>query len=106
MGTDHVFTNVGTQDLRNVDPSVGPLIVLQDHDQGPADGDRRAVERVDEPGSLLTGGAIADIEPASLVISAIRCTGHLAVFAMLAPAGHPGFDVELAIRRPTQVARA
>ncbi len=104
--TDHVFADVRAQDLGNVDPAVGPLVVLQDHDQGPAEGDGRAVERVDEPRSLLARRAIADIQPARLVIGAVRGAGHLAVFAVLAAAGHPGFEVELAVGRPAQVARA
>ena len=59
---DHVFAEIGAQDIGHVDPAVGPLVVFQDHDQGPAEGDGRSVERVDEPGALLAGGAIADIQ--------------------------------------------
>ena len=53
---DHVLADEGPQDLGDVDPAVGPLVVLQDRDQGPAEGDGRAVERVDEPRPLLAGG--------------------------------------------------
>ena len=35
--SDHVLADVGPQDFGNVDPAVGPLVVLQDHDQGPAE---------------------------------------------------------------------
>ncbi len=105
-GANHVLADVRAQDFGNVDPAVGPLVILQDHDQGAAEGDGRSVERVDEPGSLLARGAIADIQPAGLIIGAVRRAGHFAVFAVLAAAGHPGFEIELAVGRPAQVARA
>ncbi len=47
---------------------------------------------------------VADVEPAGLVVGAVRRAGHFAVFARLAAAGHPGFEVELAIGRAAQVA--
>ncbi len=51
-------------------------------------------------------GLIPDVEPAGLVVGAIRGAGDLAVFAVLAASGHPGFEVELAVGRAAQVAGA
>src|SRR5262249_23729386 len=38
------------------------------------------------------------------VVGTVRRAGHLAVFAFLAPARHPGFEVEFAIRGPAEIA--
>ena len=51
-------------------------------------------------------GPVADVEPPRLVVGAVGRAGHLAVLAVLAAAGHPGLEVELAIGRAAQVARA
>ena len=48
---------------------------------------------------------VADVEPAGLVVGAVRGAGDFAVFAAVAAAGHPGFQVELAIGRAAEVAR-
>ena len=47
---------------------------------------------------------VADVEPAGLVVGAVRGAGDFAVFAAVAAAGHPGFEVELAIGRAAEVA--
>ena len=52
------------------------------------------------------GGLVADVEASGLIIGAIRRAGDLAVLAGLAAAGHPGLEVELAIGRAAEVARA
>ena len=83
--------------------AVGLLIVFQDRDQGPADGDGGAVERVDEGGPFFAG-AIANAQPPGLIVGAIRGAGDFAIFARFAPARHPGFEIELAIGRPAQIA--
>ena len=75
----------GTQDR-----AVGLLIIFQDGDQGPADGHGRAVERVDERGSLFALLAIADAQPPGLVVGAVRGAGHFAVFAGGSP--RPGIQ--------------
>ena len=49
---------------------------------------------------------VADVEPAGLVVGAVRRAGHLAVLAAVAAAGHPGFEVVLAVRRAAEVAGA
>ena len=59
-----------------------------------------------EPRSLLARRAVADIQPARLIVGAVRRAGDLAILAVLAAAGHPGFEIELAVGRPAQVARA
>ena len=58
-----------------------------------------------KPGSLLARGAITDIEPAGLIVGAVRSAGHFAIFAC-SPRRHPGFEIKLAVGRPAQVARA
>src|SRR5436189_55920 len=58
------------EDLWNLDGAVGLLVVLQDGQDGPGDGDRGAVERVDEARPLLTWRPVADVEPAGLVVGA------------------------------------
>ena len=47
---------------------------------------------------------IADVEAAGLVVGAVRGAGDFAVFAAVAAAGHPGFEIELAIGRAAEVA--
>ena len=47
---------------------------------------------------------VADVEPAGLVVGAVRGAGHFAVLAAAAAAGHPGFEVELAVGRAAEVA--
>src|SRR5689334_670886 len=59
-----------------------------------------------EAGTLLARRLEADAEPARLVVRAVRRARDLPVLAMLAPARHPGLEVELAVRRPAQVAGA
>ena len=47
---------------------------------------------------------VADVEPAGLVVGAVAGAGDFAVLAAVAAAGHPGFEVELAIGRAAEVA--
>src|SRR6266403_5810559 len=63
------------------------LVILKDRHKSPAHGDRRAVQGVHETCSLLPWNFVADIEPARLVVGAIRCAGDLAVFAGLSSTG-------------------
>ena len=42
-------------------------------------------------------GLVADVEAAGLVIGAVGRARHLAVLAGFPSAGHPGFQVELAV---------
>ena len=48
--------------------------------------------------------AEAHVEPAGLVVGAVRSAGHLAPAAALAAPRHPRLEVELAVRRCAQVA--
>ena len=47
---------------------------------------------------------VADVEAAGLVVGAVAGAGDFAVLAAVAAAGHPGFEVELAIGRAAEVA--
>ena len=95
----HLRSTSGT-----IDAAVGLLIVFQHRDHAAADGDRRAVERVDEVRPFFALVLEANAQPPGLIVGAIGGAGHLAVFARLAAAGHPGFQIELAIRGPAQIA--
>ena len=95
--------SVPTQGWRtcgNQDRAIGLLVVFQDGHQGPADGDRGAVERMDQLRSFLARVFVANIQPAGLVVGAVGGAGDLAPLASLAAAGHPGLQVELAIGGP------
>src|SRR5207248_2603229 len=59
---DAVLTDPAAQHLGHEDRAVGLLIVFQEGDQRPADGDRGAVERVDEVRPLLPRYLAADAE--------------------------------------------
>src|SRR4051794_436025 len=83
-----LFTHIRLQHLGDINQAVGPLIVLEDDDQGPAQGERRTVEGMDKSRSLLTGRPVADIEPPCLVVGAIRSAGDLAIFPGLAATRH------------------
>ena len=76
-----VLADPRPQHFGDDDAAVGLLVVLQDRDQRPREGDRGAVERVDEPRALLLWRLVADVEPAGLEVGAVRRAGHLAVFA-------------------------
>src|SRR5205823_13093945 len=60
---------------------------------------------MDEAGALLLGAFEANIESPCLKIGAVRRAGHLAVFARLTATRHPGFQIKLAVSRPSEVAR-
>src|SRR6516165_1786045 len=92
LGADHVPAEIGAEYLRDVDESVGPLVVLEDHDQGAAEGDGGSIQGMYEPRPLGIGRSIPDIEPSGLVIGAIRGAGDLAVFAPVSPARHPRLE--------------
>ena len=95
--------HIRLQDFRHEDAAVGLLIVFHDRDDRAAARDGRAVERVDELGSLLAFGLVANLEPAGLIVGAVACASDFAKLAAIAAAGHPGFEIELAIGRPTEV---
>ena len=70
----------------------------------PGDGDGGAVQRVDEVRSLFPFAPEADVQPPRLVVGAVRGAGDFTPFAPFAASRHPGLEVELAVRRPAQVA--
>ena len=86
------------------DRPIGLLIVLQDRHQRSTDGDRRAVERVDEVRALLPAQFVADVQPPGLVVGAVGGAGDFAPLARLPAAGHPRFQIVLAVGRAAQVA--
>jgi hypothetical protein len=79
--SDHVFAKIRPQNLGNIDPTIGTLIILENHDHGPGKSDGRTVERVDKSRSLLTGWPVPNIQTTRLVIGAVGGTRHLTVFA-------------------------
>ena len=99
-----VFADPFPQRFGDQNRAVGLLVVLQDGDDRAADGDGRAVERVDELRAFFAFHFVADVEPAGLVVGAVRGAGDFAILAAVAAAGHPGFQVELAIGRAAEVA--
>ena len=48
--------------------------------------------------------AVADVERAGLVISTVRSRCDFTIFSFFTAAWHPGFDIELAISRSSQIA--
>ena len=66
-----LFPNHRAQHLGDDYRSVGLLVVLQDRDQGSADGDGGAVERVEELGAFLAFRFVADLQPPGLVVGAV-----------------------------------
>src|ERR1700680_486888 len=77
---DAVFPDPGAQDFGHDDAAVGLLIVFENGDDGPRDGDRRAVERVCELRPFGLGRLEANRQPARLIVGAVRGRGDLAVF--------------------------
>ncbi len=59
-------------------------------------------ERTESP---FYRGFAADVQSTRLIVGAVRCTGDFTELATVASAGHPGFDVELAIGRATEISR-
>src|SRR5436309_2421112 len=97
--TDALLADPGPKHLGDDDRAVGLLVVLQEGHQRPRAGHRGAVEGVDELGALLAGCLVTDVEAACLEVGAVGRAGHLAVLAVLPPAGHPRLQVVLAVGR-------
>ena len=55
-------------------------------------------------GAFFSLFLVTDVEPPSLVVGAVAGGSDLGVLALVAAAGHPGFQVVLAVGRPAQVA--
>lgn len=52
---DHLnVAHIGRERIRHVDGAVFPLIILQDRDERPPDGETRPVQRVNELGALFS----------------------------------------------------
>ena len=83
-------SHIGPQRVGNRDASVGFLIVLEHRDQRPADGDTRAVERMDEAGRLLARGTVARVHAPCLEVAADRAARNLAIGLL---ARQPDLDV-------------
>src|SRR5438067_1672740 len=103
---DPVLAEPGAQHFGNDNGAVRFLVILQNGKDRSRDGHRGAIERVDEASPLLARSLVADVEPASLEIGAVRCARYLAELALLAAAWHPGFEIIFAIRRSAEVAGA
>ena len=71
--------HIGLQHVGDADGAVRLLIILQDGDQRAADGDARAVQRMDEAGVLGALRAVARIHAAGLEVAAHRAGGNLAI---------------------------
>src|SRR6516165_222511 len=78
-GTNHVLTDHRPKYVGNINQPVGSLVVLQDDDESTTERHGRAVERVDEASSLVTGGTVPDIQSPCLIVAAIGCAGHFTV---------------------------
>ena len=57
--------------LRDFDGAIGLLVVFEHGDQGPTDGDRGAIERVDEACPFFSLDLVADVESPGLVVGAV-----------------------------------
>src|SRR5918995_1415015 len=84
---------VGDEGLGQHDGAVLLLVDLEEGDQGPAHGEGRTVEGMEELGPSAFF-AVADGEPAGLVFGGVRGARHL---AEIVSARHPGFQVVLAV---------
>src|SRR5689334_18245477 len=71
--------HIGTQDVRDRDRSVLLLIILHDGDQGAADRNAGAVQRVHEACALLAGLAAARLHAPRLELAAIGAARYLAI---------------------------
>src|SRR5690606_22628654 len=87
---------------RHFDAAIGLLIVFENGDQRAADGEARAVQRVDELG-LAFFVAEARVHAARLEIAAVRDRADLAVLAL---AWEPDLEVIGFARAETHVASA
>src|SRR5688500_17878349 len=68
---DAILSHPRPQRLRHDNAAIGLLIVFHHGNQCPADGNRRAIERVNELRPLFPFLANADVEPARLVVGAV-----------------------------------
>ena len=93
---------VGAQRLGHDHAAVLLLVVLEDRDQRPADGEAGAVEGVDEAGLLRVLGPAAGVHPAGLEVAAVRAARDLAIAAL---PGQPDLDVVGPARGEAGVAR-
>src|SRR5262249_43069098 len=64
------------------------------------------IQRVNIPRSLAIRAFATNVEPSGLIVSAIGSAGDLPVLPGGAAAGHPGFQIELAIGRAAKIAGA
>src|SRR3954470_21100873 len=78
-GDDRRPAHVGPQRLRHGHRAVLVLIVLQDRDQGAADREARAVQRMHEARALALLGAEARVHAPRLVLAAVRAARDLAI---------------------------
>src|SRR5215208_348317 len=99
-GRQAFLTHVGDKDLGQYDGPVLLLVDLEEGDQGPAYSECRAVEGVQKLGPSAFS-AVADGEPAGLVVGGVRRACHL---AEIAAARHPGFQVVLAVGGAAEIA--
>src|SRR5262249_54006000 len=67
------------------DAAVGLLVLLEDRDDRAADGERRPVQRVREPGLGLRLGPIPDLRAARLEVAEVRAARNLAVAVLPGP---------------------
>ena len=104
LSANALFSDPFAQHIGDDDRPVRLLIVLENRDNRAADRNGGAVERVDELSALFAFGFVANIESARLVVGAVRGAGDFAVFAAVAAAGHPGFEIEFAVRGAAEVA--
>ncbi len=68
--TNTLFSNQITQHLGHDNGTIGLLVVFQDRDHGSADGNRRAVQRVDEMRPFFALGLVSGY---SIVVPGSRC---------------------------------
>ena len=66
-------------------------MVLYHRDHRPANGDRRAIEGVDEMRPFFPFDFIACIQSARLIVGAVAGAGHFSVFAIFASARYSTF---------------
>ncbi|MCP5044973.1 MAG: hypothetical protein GY944_28425, partial [bacterium] len=95
----------GLQGFGDRNASVGSLVVFEQGEHRPGVGDRGSVQGMEDLVLLAALALEAKLETPRLKVGAVRRARDLAPLSALAAAGHPGFEVELAIGRPSQVAR-
>src|SRR5262249_37155680 len=85
------------------DGSVDLLVLLEDGDERPADGQARAVQRMDEARLRLRFGPIANLRTPRLVITEVRAARDLAIEVL---AREPHLEVVCLLRRGGEVTGA